>query len=68
MAKASTGQDKKKDGDVLNTTHENVINCIRHAGPTGGSISSISTSSLDGKLVVWNFSDITNIDLTALQI
>lgn len=68
MSKASTGQDKKKDGDLLNTAHENVISCIRNAGPTENSISSISTSSLDGKLVVWKFSDISNIDLSALKV
>ena len=56
-AKTSTGQDKK-DSDVLNTIHENVINCIRNASSSQDLVTVISASSYDGKLVIWKLSDV----------
>ena len=56
-AKTSTGQDKKDD--VLNTVHENVISCIRNASSSRDLQIAVSTSSYDGKLVVWKLNDIT---------
>ncbi|KAF2759405.1 actin-related protein-like protein 2/3 complex subunit 1A [Pseudovirgaria hyperparasitica] len=45
---------KTKNDTVLNTTHQNTISTIRvHAG-SPESISAISSSGVDGRLVVWN--------------
>lgn len=45
---------KTKDDTQLKTVHQNTINTIRsHAGQPG-SISAISTSGVDGRVVVWS--------------
>jgi len=59
-AKATTGQEKKKDGDVLVTQHSNVITCIANAGPAGDKLTRISTTSLDGRLVVWDLNSLSS--------
>lgn len=64
--KTTHGQDLKDDSDTLKTRHERAITSLRDASPAGssssstGSITTISTSSLDGKLILW--------DLPALEI
>lgn len=59
--KTARGQDNKNDTDTLRTLHERAITLIQDASlkSTGG-VTRISTSSLDGKLIVW--------DLPALEI
>ena len=47
--KTRTGQDAKAEGDTLWTQHENVITCL-----TKGKSGSVATSSLDGKIVLWD--------------
>lgn len=67
-AKAATGQDRKKDTDILTTQHENVINCLCNAGAVGAqTLTRISTTSLDGRLVVWNL-DTLSSSLASLKI
>jgi actin related protein 2/3 complex subunit 1A/1B len=47
--KTRTGQDAKAEGDTLWTQHENVITCMSR-----GKHDSVASSSLDGKIVVWD--------------
>lgn len=54
--KAKLGQDSKTEGDTLWTTHENTITCIQDAS-TDGSLSRVSTSALDGAVVMWDLLD-----------
>lgn len=59
--KTARGQDIKNDTDTLQTRHERAITLIQDASlKAGRGVSRISTSSLDGKLIVW--------DLPALEI
>lgn len=53
--KTRTGQDAKADGDTLWTQHENVITCISR-----GKEGTLMTSSLDGKVVLWNAATVEN--------
>lgn len=65
-AKTIRGQDVKSDTDVLKTKHERAINSIREASNDGGrTISTLSTSSVDGKLIVWN---LENLDVNFSQL
>lgn len=58
-SKTARGQDIKSDCDVLKTKHERQITHIRNAaGSRNGSISSVSTTGMDGKLVMWNLSSL----------
>lgn len=59
-SKAATGQEKKKDGDVLVTQHSNVITCIANAGPVGEKLTRISTTSLDGRIVIWDLNSLSS--------
>lgn len=44
---------KTKDDTQLKTIHQNTINTIRaHAGQAGN-LSAISTSGVDGRVVIW---------------
>ncbi len=53
-AKTIRGQDAKLDSDILKTKHERYINCVQNATRGNGPITTISTSSYDGKLIQWN--------------
>lgn len=55
-AKTVRGQDVKADSDVLKTKHERYISCLQDAskGNRAGLVTTISTSSTDGKLILWN--------------
>lgn len=46
-----TGGDKAIT--AINTQHKNLVNCIQGTEGTPGNWKSVSTSSLDGKLVIW---------------
>jgi hypothetical protein len=66
QSKAKLGQEKKTDSDVLKTQHENMVTGLSIAN-TGNSVSRISTTSFDGKLVIWQLSDLS-LDLAALRL
>ncbi len=55
-SKTTRGQDAKAENDELKTAHESAITCMCNASAAsarnGGPV--ISTSGLDGKLVIWN--------------
>eukprot|EP01036_Dinobryon_divergens_P029473 gene29473-38577_t len=40
--------------DTLKSSHERPIDCIKSFVPSPGPITRVSTSSLDGKLILWN--------------
>ena len=66
--KTARGQDLKVDTDTLRTVHERAITLIQDAtlpGQKSGCISRISTSSLDGRLVVWDLPAL-DIDMASL--
>lgn len=55
--KTSRGQESSKSKDTLWTKHENALDCIMDASKGnsfGDPLTSISTSALDGRLVVWD--------------
>lgn len=56
--KTVRGQDLKADSDTLKTKHERAITSLRDATPNGGKITHVSTTGLDGKLIVWNLPSI----------
>jgi len=61
--KTLRGQDLKGDTDALKTLHERAITVIQDASPKGtkpGTVTAISTTSLDGKLIVW---DLPNLEM-----
>jgi len=57
-SKSRTGQDARADSDTLKTKHERPITCLRNSSQNNGKITSVSTSGLDGKLIVWNLPSI----------
>lgn len=57
-SKTVRGQDIKADTDTLKTKHERLITHIRNAGPARGKVSTVSTTGMDGKLVMWNLSSL----------
>lgn len=71
--KTSRGQDLKDVSDTLKTCHENAITNLHDASPsstganTSNIISTISTSSLDGRLVIWHLPSL-DINMAALKI
>ena len=65
-AKASTGQYRRSA--TLATQHDNTIRTLAHCGGLGEeSLSYISSSSLDGRLVVWDLAQI-GVSMAALQL
>ena len=55
-SKTVRGQESKADSDILKTKHERCITCICNATPAGSAeVNVVSTTSTDGKLVMWNF-------------
>ena len=72
--KTVRGQDIKTDTDTLKTLHERPITLIQDATPDWKTtrhgkkaVYTISTSSLDGKLVVWDLPTL-EIDMAALGV
>ena len=68
--KTARGQDIKEDADTLKTRHERTITLLRDATPggsSGGSVQVVSSSSLDGKLILWTLPKL-EIDMAALGI
>jgi hypothetical protein len=69
--KTARGQDLKTDTDTLKTLHERAITLIQDASLDrkvgGGGVSRISTSSLDGKLIVWDLPSL-ELDMATLGI
>jgi len=65
--KASRGQEADV-GDAIWTQHENTVTCITTCSPVGSStVSKVSTSALDGRIVVWDIpkiSSTTNVAMT----
>ena len=45
---------KTKDDTQLKTVHQNSISTVREYAGEAGSISQISTSGVDGRVVVWS--------------
>jgi hypothetical protein len=64
--KTKLGQEKKGDSDVVKSQHENIITGLSIAN-TGSSVTKVSTTSFDGKLVIWQLSDLS-LDLAALRL
>lgn len=58
--KTVRGQDLKADTDTLKTKHERAITSLRDAttGGNNGKITHLSSTGLDGKLVIWNLPSI----------
>ena len=65
-SKARLGQDRKADTDHIWTQHENTITGLGIAN-VGGKVTKISTSGFDGRLVLWQLSDL-NLDMSALRL
>ena len=66
--KTVRGQDIKNDADTLKTLHERAITLIQDASPAAGrGVTAISTSSLDGRLIVWDLPSL-EIDMASLGI
>lgn len=67
--KTARGQDLKNDTDTLKTRHERAITTmqIASAPSASGGVTSISTTSLDGRLVVWDLPSL-DINMAALGI
>ena len=71
--KTVRGQDIKNDTDTLKTLHERPITLIQDATPVWKTkagqkaVYTISTSSLDGKLLVWDLPTL-EIDMAALGV
>ena len=60
--KSSKGQDSAKESDGLWTKHESAISCIAIASKSSEKrITKISTSSADGRIVVWDLAKIPDI-------
>lgn len=56
--KTSRGQETKAETDSLWTVHENAITSFYNASPSGATtLNKISSSSLDGRVVVWDLGD-----------
>jgi len=51
--KVETGQDEDTTKSAQNTKHQNFVNCIQPAKGKRGAYTHVSTTSLDGKLVIW---------------
>lgn len=64
--KSKLGQDFKSDMDTLWTKHENTITCIQNANTnnTNDTITRLSTSALDGAIVIWDLLDNSFGELT----
>lgn len=65
--KTDRGQESKVDSDTLSTSHDRVVSSVRAVTTGASGVTSISTSSLDGKLVVWDLPSL-EIDMSALGI
>eukprot|EP01038_Epipyxis_sp_PR26KG_P015352 gene15352-20687_t len=64
--KTVRGQDNRSDGDALRSFHENCITEIRVANSSSNKgVTSFSTSSLDGRLVLWNLPSLSGSSLVA---
>jgi len=56
--KSTRGQDSKQESDTLWTSHENYIGCLQNAGPSGAELRRLSSSALDGAVVMWDLSQL----------
>jgi hypothetical protein len=57
--KTVRGQDVKNESDNLKTKHERAISCLCNASASSAKgITHVSSSGLDGKLIVWNLPSI----------
>ena len=57
--KTVRGQEGKTDSDTLKTKHDRAISDMRVASNDGSAqITQVSTSGLDGRLVIWNLPSI----------
>jgi len=65
QSKTKLGQNSKQEGDTLRTVHERPITCLQNASPKGAN--AVSTSGLDGKLIVWNLPQL-EINMASLGI
>ena len=62
----SSGPDEGSGGSELFTVHQNTITNIRPYDGVPGAVSRVSTSGVDGKLVVWDVSAITPVSVAGL--
>lgn len=65
--KSVRGQEGKQASDIIKTKHERPITVMKDATTGGAPISAISTSSLDGRLIVWNLPSL-EIDMATLGV
>jgi hypothetical protein len=63
--KTVRGQDTVTD--TLKSLHERPIDCIRSFVPSPGPITRVSTTSLDGKLIIWNLPEL-EINMALLEV
>lgn len=63
--KTERGQESKDDSDTLTTTHERAVTSIRAVVVSEGGVTKISTTSMDGKLVMWDLPSL-EISMSAL--
>jgi len=66
-ARTKMGQTSKQEGDTLRTQHERPITSMQIAASTVKGVTSVSTSGLDGKLIVWNLPQL-EINMASLGI
>jgi actin related protein 2/3 complex, subunit 1A/1B len=62
----SSNPDETSGGSELFTVHQNTITNIRPYDGVPGAVSRVSTSGVDGKLVVWDVSAVTPVSVHAL--
>lgn len=66
-SKTKLGQESKQDSDVLKTLHTRAITGIKGASKDGAKVTSVSTSSMDGKIILWNLPSL-DINMASLGI
>jgi len=53
------------DTELL-TVHQNTITCVRPYEARGGQVTRVSTTGVDGKLVIWNVNSVTGGGASAI--
>lgn len=51
QSKVETGQNSARS--TLKTKHQNFVNCVQGSAGSAGNYSAVSTTGLDGKLIIW---------------
>lgn len=66
-SKSVKGQDSKPDTDTLWTKHESAITGLTIVSPNNQEPTIISTSALDGRIVVWDL-PLLDVDVGSMSI